>query len=177
MSSNSNQNPSSDDPLNEIIYQQLRDLAGKLMVKERKNHTLSPTDLVHEAYVKLSGSELLFADQKHYFRTLARQMRRILVNYGRYKSAQKNQKSPVECIYTDALGLVENQPDFSHISDAIDQLSLLDERSAESIDLVYFTALEQSQAAQHLNISLRTLERDLKFGRAFINEYISNRAF
>lgn len=77
------QNHISDVSFDDLIYQQLKTVANKLMGKERKNHTLSPTDLVHEAYVKLSDSQLPFANQKHYFRTLARQMRRVLIDYAR----------------------------------------------------------------------------------------------
>jgi RNA polymerase sigma factor (TIGR02999 family) len=143
------------------------------MAKERQNHTLSPTDLVHEAFVKLSASDMSFADQKHYFRTLARQMRRVLIDYSRYKAADKNKVQAV--LYTDALGLVENNiSDFANINDAIDELNDLDERSAQSIELIYFTNLPQTQAAELMEVSLATLERDLKFGRAFINEYIFN---
>ena len=163
---------STDNSLDDSIYQQLKTMANKLMHKERQNHTLSPTDLVHEAYVKLSDSDLSFANQKHYFRTLARQMRRVLIDYARNKSRQKNQGKINNVIYTDSLGLVDNSIDFSHISDAIDELELMDERSAESVDLVYFAALPQTQAAEYLSISLATLERNLKFGRAFIHEYI-----
>jgi len=77
-------------------------------------------------------------------------------------------------VYTDALGLGDAQADFTHISDAIDGLEQMDQRSAESIDLVYFAALAQAQAAEYLDVSLATLERNLKFGRAYISEYIHN---
>ena len=63
---NNNDNQSqADNDLNQVIYQQLRNLAHALMVKERNNHTLSPTDLVHEAFLKISGSELSMNDEKH----------------------------------------------------------------------------------------------------------------
>jgi len=172
MSIISNNGSSLNSSLDQALYQQLKRLANKLMSKERENHTLSPTDLVHEAFVKLSGAELSFEGQKHHFRTLARQMRRVLSNYGRHRSASKNQGAFAAVHYTDSLGLVDSQPDFSHINAAIDELASMDERSAESIELVYFAALPQAQAAQYLGVSLATLERDIKFGRVFITEYI-----
>jgi RNA polymerase sigma factor (TIGR02999 family) len=149
-------------------------MANKLMNKERNNHTLSPTDLVHEAFIKLSGSGVSFDDQKHYFRTLARQMRRVLIDYARNKSRIKNKGKINNVIYTDSLGLLDTSIDFTHISDAIDELENMDASSAEAIDLVYFSALPQAQAANFLSVSLATIERNLKFGRAFINEYIYN---
>lgn len=164
----------SDVELNESVYQQLKRLAHGMMISERAGHTLSPTDLVHEAFLKLSKSGLSFKDEQHYFRTLARQMRRFLVDYGRGRSAKK--KQGVAVYYTDSLGLSDNIPDFCHVDSAIDELREMDQRSAESIELVYFAALPQDKAAHYMQISLATLERDLKFGRAFINEYIHNLA-
>lgn len=160
--------------LDEAIYQQLKTMAYKLMLTERQNHTLSPTDLVHEAYVKLSGCDTSFTDQKHYFRTLARQMRRVLIDYGKKNSRLKSKGKVNNLAYTDALGLTDATVDFNHISDAIEELETMDKPSAEAIDLVYFAALPQAQAADHLHVSIATLERNLKFGRAYINEYIHN---
>lgn len=170
----SSQKHTSEFPLDDLIYQQLKIMANKLMKKERNNHTLSPTDLVHEAFVKLSVSGVSFADQKHYFRTLARQMRRVLIDYARNKSRKKNKGKINNVIYTDSLGLLDTSIDFTHISDAIDELENMDANSAEAIDLIYFSALPQAQASDYLDVSLATLERNLKFGRAFINEYIYN---
>jgi len=159
--------------LEEEVYQQLKSLARKLMAKERDNHTLSATDLVHEAFVKLSASELSFNDQKHYFQTFARQMRRVLVNYSYYKNSQKNHANII--LFTESLGLMDSAfSDFNEINNAIDKLESLDERSAQCIELVYFTSLSQCQAAELMDISLATLERDLKFGRVVIHEYIDN---
>ena len=160
--------------LDDMIYHQLKTMANKLMVKERKNHTLSPTDLVHEAFVKLSDCDELFLNKKHYFRTLARQMRRVLIDYGRKNARLKNKNKVNNLTYTDSMGLLDSAVDFSYISDALEELEMMDSSSAEAIDLVYFAALPQPQAAEYLNISLSTLERNLKFGRAYINEFIHN---
>lgn len=166
-------NKTENDPsLDEVLYQQLKTIANKLMAQERKNHTLSATALVHEAYVNISKVDVSFDDRKHYFRTLARQMRRVLIDYARHKSTKKNRSENHDIAYTDSLGLVSKNIDFSYINDAIENLKIMDERSAEVIDLVYFTALPQAQVADYMKISIKTVERDLKFGRAFINEYI-----
>jgi len=159
--------------LDEEIYQQLRSLARKMMAKERSSHTLSATDLVHEAFAKLSVSDLSFKDQQHYFYTFARQMRRVLINYALHKKRQKNQVEVTH--FTDTLGLADNGfADFSQIDQAINHLERLDERSAKTIELVYFTHLTQSEVATYLGVSLATLERDLKFGRVIIHEYVDN---
>ncbi len=165
--------PNNQETLDKEIYQQLKVLAKKMMAKERSNHTLSATDLVHEAFAKLSINELSFKDQQHYFYTFARQMRRVLVNYALYKNRKKNQAEVLH--FSDSLGLAEsNFADFTQIDQAINHLESIDERSARIIELVYFTDLSQAQAAEYLGVSLATLERDLKFGRVIIHEYIDN---
>jgi len=104
----------------ETVYQQLRMLARGLMRKERSGHTISPTELVHNAYVKMSNIQVDFVDEKHYFRTMARQMRRLLVDYARQKSSDKRAGSLQNVALTDSLGLVQDQPNFVHINDAIE---------------------------------------------------------
>jgi|GEM_PF-3035205 len=165
------QGVSTDQQLNDDIYRQLKTLARTMMANERDNHTLSATDLVHEAFLKLSVADLSFNDQKHHYLTFARQMRRVLVNYSHHKNAQKNQAVVVS--FTDSLGLAdEHFTDFSVISEAIDHLQSLDDRSARCIELFYFTGLNQQQAADYMRLSLATFERDLKFGRVILHQYL-----
>jgi RNA polymerase sigma factor (TIGR02999 family) len=167
-----NNKSETDASLDERLYQQLKIIANKLMAQERKNHTLSATALVHEAFVVISKRDLSFDDKKHYFRTLATQMRRVLIDHARHKAAKKNKLENKDIAYTDSLGLVNKCIDFSYINDAIEELKTIEKRSAEVIDLVYFAALPQAQVAEFMKISIKTVERDLKYGRAFINEYI-----
>lgn len=168
-----NKNNDKKTPLDELLYQQLKQLARKMMTMERANHTLSATDLVHEAFSKLVASRINYNDQRHYFYTFARQMRRVLLNHAKHKKAQKNQ---AEVIYwTESLGVSQQlMIEFDVFNDAIEVLEQLDERSAQAVELVYFTELTQAQAADVLEVSLATLERDLKFGRVVIHEYIGN---
>ncbi len=160
--------------LDQDIYQELKVIAKKLMAQERNNHTLSPTDLVHEAYMKfdLSGNET--EDDQHYVFVLARQMRRLLVDYGRQKTALKRGGNRQRVVYTDALGIHNNSmTDFSVISDAIEDLNQMDERAAQAIDLYYFTKINREKTAAMLNISVATLERDLRYAKAHISQYLS----
>ena len=159
--------------LNEDIYQKLKVIAKKLMSQERKSHTLSPTDLVHEAFMKFDLSGDKTADDQHYIFILARQMRRLLVDYGRQKTALKRGGIQQRVMYTDALGIHNNITDFSIISDAIEDLNNLDERAAQAIDLFYFTKISKEKAASMLHISVPTLERDLRFAKAHISHYLS----
>jgi RNA polymerase sigma factor, sigma-70 family len=161
-------------PLDEKLYQQLRQLANSLMVKERAGHTLSPTDLVHNAYLKLSVYEGDYTDKKHYYRTLAQQMRRLLIDYGRYKGAAKKEGSVQALNYTDSLGVSAEAINMQSLINAIDELADLDQRSYEITQMVYFAAVPINEVAEMMAISKATVERDLKFGRAFISEFISD---
>ena len=168
-------NKLNDKNFDEDIYQELKKLANKLMSKERLNHTLSPTDLVHEAYAVLLKSESEKIHHEQYFFILARQMRRLLVNYGRYKSSVKHGGKQRQVLYTDALGINNNQVlDFSLVSESIDELELINKRCAKAIDLCYFTAIDRDEIAKILDISLPTLERDLRFAKAFISQFIDD---
>lgn len=165
------ENPS----IEENVYQQLRSLAHKLMKKERSGHTISPTELVHDAYLKISNYDVGFTDKKHHFRTLARQMRRLLVDYARHKNSQKQQGSINQITLTDSLGLMQSQqPDFIHISEAIDALKAIDDRSAQVVEWIYFTGLDQQKVADMLEVSLSTVQRDLQFGRAFVSDHVTD---
>ncbi len=160
--------------LNQEIYQQLKVIAKKLMLQERKGHTLSPTDLVHEAFLKIKLPEEPAINEDQYVFILARQMRRLLVDYGRHKSAQKRGGDRKRVMYTDALGISNNTvTDFALINDAIESLELLDIRAANAIDLFYFTNIDKAHAARLLDISVPTLERDLRFAKAHISHFLS----
>lgn len=157
------------------IYDQLKVIAKKLMSQERDNHTLSPTDLVHEAYLKLNPSKDISSEDGHYLFILARQMRRLLVDYGRQHNAKKRGGDQNKVLYTDALGISDNNiADFSLISEAIDDLERMDKRAAQAIDLFYFTNIDKQKAADILEISVATLERDIRFAKAQITHYLSN---
>ena len=160
--------------LNQEIYRQLKVVAKKLMSNERNDHTLSPTDLVHEAFLKMEQYQGSNVKEDNYFFVLARQMRRLLVDYGRSKAALKRGANKGRVMYTDALGIANNSTvDFSIINDAIEDLKNLDDRASKAIDLYYFTKINRDQTAELLNISIPTLERDLRFAKAHISQYLS----
>lgn len=157
------------------IYNQLKVIANKLMSQERDNHTLSPTDLVHEAYLRVKPVIEKKSENNQYVFILARQMRRLLVDYGRQHQAKKRGGKQDKVVYTDSLGINDNiMTDFSIISEAIDDLEKIDKRAAKAIDLFYFTNIDRQKAANILNISIPTLERDIRFAKAQITLYLSN---
>jgi RNA polymerase sigma factor (TIGR02999 family) len=163
------------EPLDQKIYLKLKAVANKLMLGERQNHTLSPTDLVHEAFLKLPCAEGY--DRASYFFVLARQMRRLLVDYGRKTASMKRGGDVNRVVMTDSLGIADDIfQDFTPINSAIEELEQLDERAARAIDLYYFTDISRKETAEILNISVPTLERDLRFAKTHINHYLKKHA-
>ncbi|MCB1586542.1 MAG: sigma-70 family RNA polymerase sigma factor [Xanthomonadales bacterium] len=167
-------NVTTNNSIDEEIYGKLKDIANKLMQQERQGHTLSPTDLVHEAYMKISGKDFQGLEDNQYFFILARQMRRLLIDYGRRKSSVKHGSDMQKVIYTDALNIVNDTAiNFEIISNAIDELAEINSRSAKIIELCYFTGVSQEKVKEILNISKATLARDIHFAKAFIGDYIN----
>ncbi len=160
--------------LDETIYQKLKAIANNLMRQEHQGHTLSPTDLVHEAYVKLSNTQLDQAEEKAYLFILARQMRRLLVDYGRRKRSLKHGGQINKVYFTESLNVAGQQlVDFSGVSAAIDELESVSERCAKIIELYYFIGIGREKIAQLMNVSISTLAREVHFAKAFIGDYLN----
>ncbi len=155
------------------VYRQMKKLAQGLMRAERAGHTLSPTDLVHEAFMKLDASASGCDDPHAYLFIFARQMRRLLVDYGRRKAAQRHGGELRRVTYTDGLGLLQEPTvDFVALNRAINALERMDSRSAQAVDLCYFTGASRAEAADALKISPATLKRDLHFAQSFIRAHV-----
>jgi len=163
-----------DQNLNESVYQKLKSIANQLMLNERKGHTLSATDLVHEAYLKISESDMERSNEGVYFFVLARQMRRVLVDYGRRKSSVRHGGGFDQVNFTEGLDVAgQNILDFSAISDAIDELSTVSERSAKIIELYYFVGITRQRVADLMNVSMSTFAREVHFAKAYIGDYLN----
>ncbi len=160
--------------LDESIYQKLKAIANNLMRQEQQGHTLSPTDLVHEAYLKLSDTQLDLTEEKAYLFILARQMRRLLVDYGRRKRSVKHGGQVNQVYFTESLNVAGQQLfDFTGVSAAIDELESVSERCAKIIELYYFIGIGREKIALLMNISQSTLAREVHFAKAFIGDYLN----
>ena len=152
-----------------VVYSELRGLAGALMAGERADHTLQPTALVHEAYLRLVGSETpRWRDRAHFFRTAARAMRRILVDHARGKASLKR-GGEWRSSYSVELVSPESRPEeVIWVNDMLEKLAREDERMAEIVELRYFAGLDVSQTARALEISERSVYRLWRAGRAWL---------
>ncbi|WP_179952207.1 ECF-type sigma factor [Marinicella rhabdoformis] len=160
--------------LDEDVYLKLKTIANKLMSQERQGHTLSPTDLVHEAYVQLSHSKLDDSKNNAYLFILARQMRRLLIDYGRQKATMKHGAYLNRVNFTEGLQIAGFKVmDFAAINQAIDELELVSERCAKIIELLYFTGISREKTAEISEVSMATLAREVRFAKAFIADFLN----
>ena len=141
------------------------------MAGEKPGHTLQPTALVHEAWLRLLKPEerARFENRAHFFAAAAEAMRRILVESARRKKRLKH-GGQLERVDIDAVDLPLPMPDEELIAldEALDRLTGIDARAAEVVKLCFFVGLTQEQAAKELGISLATAERLWAFARAWL---------
>jgi len=154
-----------------LVYQELRRLAAHKMASEAPGHTLQPTALVHEAYLRLVGpcQSQQWDGRAHFFGAAAEAMRRILVESARRKKRLKH-GGQLERVDVDSVELPLPMPDdeFLALDEALDRLATVDARAAEVVKLCFFVGLTQEQVGKELGISLATAERLWSFARAWL---------
>ncbi len=161
-----------------IIYQELRRLAQHYLQNERKDHTLQATALVNEAYLRLfNEAEIEFQNRAHFFTVIGRQMRRILIDYGRSAHAQKRAGGYKKISLEEADGLTWQKPEeLMALEEALRKLEGISPRAAQIVDLRFFCGLNEKEAADVLNISLATLKREWSFAKSFIYRQLTAQA-
>jgi RNA polymerase sigma factor (TIGR02999 family) len=154
-----------------LVYEELRRLAAHKMAGEASGHTLQPTALVHEAFLRLvgSGKAHQWDGRGHFFAAAAEAMRRILVESARRKKRLKH-GGQLERVDVDAVDIPSPMPDgeLLGLDEALDRLAKVDTRAAEVVKLCFFVGLTQEQAGKELGISLATAERLWAFARAWL---------
>lgn len=155
----------------ESVYNELRRLAAHKMAQEAPGHTLQPTALVHEAWLRLYKPESAaqFENRAHFFGAAAEAMRRILVESARRKKRLKHggELQRVDVAEVE-LPLPLPADDLLALNDALDRLATIDFRAAEVVKLCFFVGLTQEQASKELGISLATVARLWSFARAWL---------
>lgn len=157
------------DSLLPIVYEELRRLARLQMRNERPGHTLQPTALAHEAYARLVDLELDWQDRAHFLSMAARLMRRVLVDHARVRNAAKRGGGAFRVTLDEALGATEPDLDLLVLDEALSRLHDRDERPAQVVELHYFGGLTYTEIAEVLAISEATVDRDMRFARAWLH--------
>src|SRR5262249_2477023 len=168
------------DALVPLVYADVRRIAGYLFKKERKNHTLGPTAVVHEAFMKFRhANQVTCRDGAHFLAIYARAMRQILIDYSDYKNAQKRhgEEVPLEEVPLHELHLLcrGHRPDLLVLKDAIERLAQTHPRWASVVDLRVFCGFDNSQVAEMLKVSPNTVIRDWKEASKWLRHEIKSK--
>jgi RNA polymerase sigma factor (TIGR02999 family) len=158
-----------------LVYEELRRLAAHKLSQERPGQTLQATSLVHEAWLRLAGTESWkWEGQKHFFAAAAEAMRRILIENARRKQRQKR-GGGWERIDVEEIELAEPLPsnDLLALDEALTELAQRDAPAAELVQLRFFAGLTQQQAANLLGVSRRTADRTWAYARAWLFQQIA----
>ncbi|MCW5965107.1 MAG: sigma-70 family RNA polymerase sigma factor [Bryobacterales bacterium] len=157
--------------LTPIVYDELLRIARRQLRAERSDHTLAPTALVHEAWMRmLNQNRADWRDRTHFFALAARFMRRILVDYSRNHKAQKRGGAAVKISMDE--GFDVGQPrdaSIAALDDALTALAEFDDRKAKVIELRYFGGLTVNEIADHLAVSVATVGRELRVAQAWLH--------
>lgn len=151
------------------VIAELRSLAGRYLAGERHGHTLQPTALVHEAFVRLAGSAGVPADRSEFIALAATSMRRVLVDYARARKASKRGGDRQRVALDPAQAPGERADvDLLSLDEALTKLAALDPRQARIVELRFFGGLGVEAAAQVMGVSARTVEADWRMARAWL---------
>lgn len=164
-------NPAAADQLASVLYNELRSLARQSLRHERPDHTLQPTALVNELYVRLFGASapVIWQNRAHFFAIAAQTLRRILVDHARAQRADKRGGNQVKISLTEAQEWTESRDeDIVAVEEALLQLEKLQPRAAQVVELRFFGGLTEEEVAEVLGVSPITVKRDWKFARAWL---------
>jgi RNA polymerase sigma factor (TIGR02999 family) len=157
------------DTLVPIVYRELRSIAAGFLRHERREHTLQPTALVHEAYLRLAGqSDLHWEDRAHFVGIAARAMRWVLVDHARRRRVGKREGGLVRVTLDDEHYGKAPDVEILALDDALSALAKKDERLASIVEMRYFGGLTIAEAAEVLGVGTATVEREWRIAKAWL---------
>jgi RNA polymerase sigma-70 factor, ECF subfamily len=168
--------PAAADALMPLVYGELRKRARRYLARERPGHTLQPTALVHEAFLRLFGNTTIkWQTRAHFFAVSAQVMRRILVDHARSRDANKRGGLWTKLTLDEPVaGSFERPQDFLGLDEAMVRLAKLDARQSQIVELRFFGGLSEEETAEVLGISARTVKRDWRLARAWLYEQLKS---
>lgn len=158
------------DQLLPLVYRELKRRAAGYLRRERRSHTLQPTALVHEAYLRLAGqNRVAWQNRAHFFGIAAQIMRRILIDHARERLAAKRPEAAVRVLLDEGIGA--SYPidcEVLLLNQALEELSQLDPRQAQIVELRYFGGMTEQEVAVVLSLSRATITREWQTARAWL---------
>jgi RNA polymerase sigma factor (TIGR02999 family) len=157
------------------LYPELRRLAAHYMSFERPGHTLQPTELVHELYIKLmSGAAMDWKDRAHFFAFAARKLRHILVDHARHVRSGQNALAQTRIALPKQHGWTgESEADILALDNALSKLETIDNRSCQALELRFFAGLTEEESAEVLGVSVPTVRRDVTFAKTWLSAQLN----
>ncbi|MFN8547715.1 MAG: ECF-type sigma factor [Candidatus Eisenbacteria bacterium] len=169
--------PTSLDSILPLVYDEFRQLAASFLRRERAGHTLRPTALAHEAYLRLAReTHTDLRDRTHLLALGATMMRRVLIDYARARGAERRGGDLERVSLSNAIDAPTTPVNLLELNDALERLGGEDERKLRVVELLYFAGLTFEEAALVLGVSSRTLVRDWRFARAWLARELSGHA-
>jgi RNA polymerase sigma factor (TIGR02999 family) len=161
--------PEAIDQLFELVYPQLRKIAGALFRGERPENLLQPTSVVNELFLKLIRQRSVrFEDRSHFYNLSARLMRRILVDHARSEGRQKRDGG-VSVPLVEGLAWVDaKRAEVMDLDRVLDELEMLDQRKCRMVELRFFLGFTAEETAELMSVSKASVDRDLKFVRGWL---------
>jgi RNA polymerase sigma-70 factor (ECF subfamily) len=163
-------NRSAEERLIPLVYRELRRIASARLRNETRHHSLQPTALVHEAYIRLTRLQQIdWQSRSHFFAVSATVMRRILVDHARASQAAKRGDGDLTITLNDAIfPAPEREPEILALDEALDRLAKLDERQSKIVELRFFAGMSEEETGEVLGISSRTVKRDWRVAKAWL---------
>jgi len=163
-------NPSAQEVLLPLVYTELRQRAAGHLRRDRKGHTLQPTALVHEAYLRMVGQRQVdWQNRTHFFALASRMMRRVLVDYARARAAAKRPDGALRVMLDGDFAIVAPLGcDVLMLDQALSELAHLDQRQSNIVELCYFGGLTEEEVAGAVSVSRSTVARELRSAKAWL---------
>jgi RNA polymerase sigma factor (TIGR02999 family) len=160
-----------------LVYRELRQLALSYLRRERSDHTMQATDLVHEAYMRMVGDVAPAQDRTHFFALAAKVMRQVLVDHARAHRAAKRNDGKSKLPLDEALALSnEYSQQLLDLDEALSRLAEIDVRQARVVEMRYFAGMSVDETAQALGVAGRTVNREWRLAKAWLRRELSNEA-
>ena len=163
------------DDLMPLVYDELRHLAAHHLKSERASHTLQPTALVNEAYIRLVNVEVQWQDRAHFFAVAARLLRRILVDHAKSRRRAKRGGDLIRVTLNEYLFSTEPDNDIIALDDSLKSLATFDDRKSQIVELHFFGGLTYEETAETLGISPVTVHRELRLAKAWLHHELNKK--
>jgi len=166
------------DQLIELMYDELREVAAAQLRQESPGHTLQPTSLVHEAFIKLIDQERVdWRGRTHFLAIGAQAMRRILVDHARRKKRRKRGRGLKRATFDELLTISRHSPDdVIAVHEALIDLQEVNPRHATIVELRFFGGMTAAEVSEHLGVSKSTVDREWRVARAWLRKEVSEDA-